>query len=248
MSHPHFGRRALLVGLALTPVAAWADDAADAIVRQADTARGGGLPGISWTIDLVTTGNNDATDGERSMAVRAIKTSSLAETLTPVRFRGTKLLQADRNMWLSRPGLTKPIPISPRQRLSGLASNGDIAATNYAIDYAATLVREETVGREPCYVLDLVAHSRSATYDRITYWVSKERRVAVKADFLAVSGKVLKSATFDYANTIQVAGRPAAFISRMTITDALTPAQTAMAYSGVQVQAIPGNVFDVGNL
>ncbi len=247
------GRRALLGGLPAAALVlcaglARADDAADAIVKQADTARGGGLAGISWTIRLVSTGNDDATDGDRDLVVKANTSASVAETTAPVRFRGTKLLQADRNMWLSRPGLSKPIPISPRQRLSGQAANGDIAATNYATDYAATLLREESVGNEPCYVLNLVARSKYSTYDQIVYWVSKSRHVAVKADFLAVSGKPLKSATFDYANTIQYNGKSIPFISRMTIKDALTPAQTVMNYSDVQAAAIPSSAFDVGSL
>jgi hypothetical protein len=244
------GRRTVLaaaVAAALRPAIALAEDA-DAIVKQADAARGGGLSGISWTIHVVSSGNDDATDGERDMQVRAINTSSVAETLMPVRFRGTKLLQVGRNMWLSRPGLQKPIPISPRQRLTGLAANGDIAATNYAADYSATVLRQEPIDGDPCHVLDLVAKSHYSTYDRITYWVSVKRGTAVAAQFLAVSGKPLKSARFDYGNTIRLADRMVPFISRMTISDALTPAKTVLDYSNVQVQEIPASTFDVSNL
>jgi hypothetical protein len=242
-------RRKVLTLAGLTAAStAWGDDASDEIVRQSDTARGGGLSGIIWYVHLVTTGNNDATDGDRDMLVKANSTASVAETLTPVRFRGTRLLQVGRNMWLSRPGLQKPVPISPRQRLSGLASNGDIAATNYAADYSATYLREEAVNGEPCYVLDLVARSHFSTYDRILYWVSRNRRIAVKAQFNAVSGKPLKSATFDYGNTIVVNNQRRPFVSRMIITDALTPAQTVMNYSQVLVQALPASTFDAGNL
>ena len=227
-----------------------ADDVdAAAVVRQSDAARGGGLAGIVWSIHLTTTGNDDtAMDGDRDMLVKANITASVAETLTPVRFRGTKLLQVGQNMWLSRPGLQKPIPISPRQRLSGLTANGDVAATNYATDYTASLVRQESVENEACYVFELVAKSRYCTYDRILYWVSRERKLAVKAQFNAVSGKAIKSATFGYANTIMVNGQPQPFISRMTISDALTPAKTDMNYSNVVVQAIPAGTFDVSNL
>jgi hypothetical protein len=243
-------RRLFLGGLGAALLAghARADAAADAIVKQADTARGGGLPGISWTIRLTSSGNDDATDGDRELAVKANTNASVAETLEPVRFRGTKLLQSDRNMWLSRPGLSKPIPISPRQRLSGQAANGDIAATNYATDYSATLLREENVGNEPCYVLNLVAKSKYSTYDQIQYWVSKTRHVAVQAEFKAVSGKPIKSATFQYANSIEFDGKPIPFVSRMTIKDALTPAQTVMDYSNVAVATIPSSAFDVGSL
>jgi hypothetical protein len=226
---------------------AWADPDIAAIVRTSDTARGGGLPGIYWAIHVVSSGNDDATDGERDMEIKASSKSSLADTLTPVRFRGTKLLQVDHNMWLSRPGLQKPIPISTRQRLSGLAANGDIAATNYANDYSASLLRSDAFHEEPCYVIELASKNRGTTYDRIVYWVSVQRNLAVNAQFLAVSGKPLKSATFEYNNSIDAGARTIPFISKMTITDALTPARTVLEYHNVQVVNIPDSLFDINS-
>ena len=42
--------------------------------------------------------------------------------------------------------------ISARQRLTGLAANGDIASTNYARDYEGTIVGEEVVDGEPTWM------------------------------------------------------------------------------------------------
>lgn len=247
--------RRLMAGLTLTlaamftlasvPTAA-APDAA-ALLKTSDQARGGGLPGLLWEVDIVTRSGAQP-PSTMKMRLKAADHASLAETLEPVRSKGGKMLQIERNMWLSKPGLKKPVAISPRQRLSGQAAIGDLAATNYVRDYTATVLKEDSSTGEPCYVLDLKAISNKTTYDRLHYWISKVRGVAVHAEFLSLSGKRLKAAHFEYGNTIQIDGRRVPFVSRMTISDDLTDAVTVLSYSGVKVQHIPASEFSVSNL
>lgn len=220
---------------------------AHTILKESDQARGGGLPGIVWEIK-VTSRDGDRTDEPQRLVVKAVDDSSVAETLEPVRFKGSKILQVERNMWLTRPGLSKPIPVSPRQRMSGQASNGDIAATNYAGDYDAKLAGTETVNGESCYVLDLSAKHKRTTYDKIRYWVSVKRMVGLKAEFYSLSGKLLKTATFEYGNTIEHEGRRVPFVSRMIIRDALVDAETTMEFGTVKVKKIPASEFDLGQM
>lgn len=220
---------------------------AQSILKHSDQARGGGLPGIVWEITLRSR-DGDKLEEPQRLIVKAVDESSVAETQEPARFKGSKLLQIGRNMWLTKPGLSKPIPISPRQRMSGQASNGDIAATNYAGDYDAQMDGTEAIEGEPCYVLNLSAKHKRATYDKIRYWVSIKRGVAVKAEFDSVSGKLLKTARFEYDNTISYGGQRIPFVSKMTIRDALIDAETEMAFGTVQVQKIPAYEFDLGQL
>jgi len=220
---------------------------AQALLRHSDQARGGGLPGMVWEIRL-TSRDGDKIGEPQRLLIKAVDDSSVAETLEPARFKGSKLLQVARNMWLTRPGLSKPIPISPRQRMSGQASNGDIAATNYAQDYEAQLAGEEVIDGEPCYMLDLTAKHKRATYDRVHYWISVKRGVGVKAEFYSLSGKLLKTAHFDYGNLIEYQGRRIPFVSRMSIRDALIDAETTMEYGTVQARSIPAADFDLGQM
>lgn len=217
------------------------------ILEHADRARGGGLPGMVWTIRL-TPREGDKRLEEQRLEVRAVDDASVAETLEPARFRGAKIVQVGRNMWLTKTGLSKPIPVSPRQRMTGQAANGDIAATNYAADYDATLAGEEAVDGEPCHILELNAKHKRATYDRVRYWVSKPRGVAAKAEFYSLSGKLLKTAHFEYGNEIRHDGRRIPFVSRMTIRDALVDAETDMRYEAVKVRQVPASEFDLGQL
>jgi len=249
MKTPLFLLPLLLVAGANT---AEADPAADpsAILARSDHARGGGLPGIVWDVHAETTGTNDDADAgmQLSLRVTAADNASVAETLEPVHQKGSRLLQVDRVMWLTRPGLKKPIPISPRQRLTGEAAVGDIAATNYVQDYAARLDREEACGAQRCWVLDLTAKAKNTTYDRVVYWVTEDGDLGAKAQFYSVSGKLLKSADFEYANLIDFDGRRVPFVSKMVIRDALTPATTTLEYAHIRVQKIPPTAFEVSHL
>ena len=234
--------------LCLTPLApASAAPDAQSILKNSDQARGGGLPGIVWEIRLASR-DGDRVDEPQRLIVKAVDESSVAETQEPPRFKGSKLLQVDRNMWLTKPGLSKPIPISPRQRMSGQASNGDIAATNYAGDYDAVLAGQETVDNTSCYVLELTAMHKRTTYDRIRYWVSQKQRTAVKAEFYSLSGKLIKTAHFEYHNTIEQDGRKWPFVSRMVIRDALIDAETTMDYGAVKVATVAPAEFDLGQM
>lgn len=236
----------LLFSLLSVSLAHASPDAHD-ILTSSDQARGGGLPGIVWEIKLLSR-DGDRTDEPQRILVKAVDESSVAETLEPVRFKGSRILQVERNMWLTRPGLSKPIPISPRQRMSGQASNGDIAATNYAGDYDAQMKETESMDGEPCYVLDLTAKHKRATYDKIRYWVSVKRVVGLKAEFYSVSGKLLKTAHFIYDNTIEHDGKRIPFISKMTIRDALIDAETTMEFGTVKVKKIAASEFDLGQM
>lgn len=216
------------------------------LLSKADEARGN-AEGVEWEIDIKSFEGGKEQD--RTIRVSARGFNSLAEFLAPANVKGQKLLMIDRNMWFVKPGLSKPVPISPRQKLVGGAANGDIASTNYAGDYQAAQISDDTAGGEACYLLDLQAVDKKATYDRIRYWIAKERAVGVKAEFYTVSGKMFKTAVFDYGNTVSVDGKPRSFISRMVITSAVTPEDvTTMIYRDPSFKKIPDAMFNLNLL
>jgi outer membrane lipoprotein-sorting protein len=216
------------------------------ILHLADEARGN-LEGVKWrvVIDSIENGREQ----KRTLNVKARGYDFLATLISPPKVKGQKVLMVDHNMWFTKPGLRKPVPISPRQKLVGGASYGDIAATNYADDYEATPLDDIMVNGELCYVFDLKAATKKATYDRIKYWISKERIVGVKAEYFTVSGKMLKSAIFENENQIQLRNKPHPFISKMIITDALVKNNvTTMTFSKHKLVKVPASTFDLNLL
>ena len=242
------GAGCMVFGAGFAPAVQAAEPDAQQLLKSSDQARGGGLAGLVWEVATHNSGSGADEQVDQKLRVKAVETASLAEVIDPPSSKGAKILQVERNMWISKPGLKKPVAISPRQRLTGQVAIGDIAATNYVRDYTARYVREEAIDNEPCHLLELSSANKQTTYDRINYWVSVKRGVAVQAEFLSLSGKKLKSARFDYGNTIQAGGKSIAFVSKMSIADALTDARTVMQFGKVKVQNIPASEFDVGNM
>src|SRR5271157_5243473 len=186
MNRPHLKR--LMIGFVFTLVsslgfflpALHAAMSPHEILAKADEARGN-AEGVEWEIAIESV--EGGRQQQRTLRVTARGFNSLAEFLTPPNVRGQKLLMLDRNMWFAKPGLSKAVPISPRQKLLGGASNGDIASTNYAGDYKVVHTADDSFNGEPCHLFDLEAVDKKATYDRIKYWISKERLAGVKAEF-----------------------------------------------------------------
>ncbi|MDH4163147.1 MAG: outer membrane lipoprotein-sorting protein [Nitrospirota bacterium] len=217
------------------------------ILRHADRARGN-VAGIIW--DIMITSNEEGERESRGMTVKVKGNDTLARYTSPPNYSDRMVLMRDRNMWFIRSGLKKPVSISPRQKLMGDAANGDIASTNYAEDYHAVLTGEEAVRGEVCHVLDLKAANKNVTYDRIKYWVSKERLVGVKAEFYTLSGKLFKTADFTYSNRISIStGEEIPFLSELVIHDAIQKDKvTTLTYSNIKVRELPDSTFNLNVL
>jgi len=108
---------------------------------------------------------------------------------------------------------------------------------------------EGKVNNEDCVVLNLQAKDKRATYDRIKYWISKKRVVGLKAEFYTISGKMFKSATFEYKNRITLNDKPQEFISKMIITNAILKDDvTTISYSRPLLKKVPDATFNLNLL
>ncbi|MBC8440024.1 MAG: outer membrane lipoprotein-sorting protein [Deltaproteobacteria bacterium] len=230
------------------PGQAWPTDMekAIALLAQSDLSRGN-VSGIEWDIDIET--ESEGKIQKNTLQVLVKGTNCLAIYQTPAKMKGRKLLMKDRNMWFIKPGLSKPVPISPRQKLLGGASNGDIASTNYAGDYTIESITQDLLKTEPCFLYELKARTKNVTYDRIRYWVSLPRKIGLKAEFFTLSGKMFKIAFFEYDNTIMLNGQEQPFVSKMTIKNAMVETEkTIMAYHDINIREISASAFNLNLL
>ncbi len=222
---------------------------ADELLSASDRSRGAAKEseGLTWTAEV-----ENIEDGVKSEVTYTIKirgNDAIAEATAPARQKGETILFNDRVLWFVKPGLKKPVSISPRQRLAGQTANGDIASTQYARDYEAQIAGEETVNGKPAWKLELKAKAKNVTYDRIRYWVSKNDKLAVKAEFLTLTGEVFKIAEFKYDNTGKIGGKTFPFISEMMITDATRKEnKSTVKYKEPKEAAFPVSIFNVNNL
>lgn len=219
------------------------------LLTAADKARGSAAvaSGISWSVVVKSEQENG--NSEISYDLKVKGNDAVAEATAPARNKGETMLFNDRNIWFIKSGLKKPIAISGRQKLSGQASNGDIASTHYARDYSGNVTGSETVAGEDCWKLELKAKDKKVTYDQIRYWISKKRQLGLKAEFLTLSGEVFKFATFDYQNSLQSEGEKIPFVSKMEIADSLNPKnKTTLTYTVPRATKLSDSLFNVNNL
>lgn len=225
-------------GLAATPYE---------ILKACDEARGN-LNGITWivSVDALERGRKNT----RKILVKSAGFDVVAETLKPPRRKGHLLIMIKSNMWFYKPDLSKPVPVSKRQKLLGLAVNGDIASTNYAEDYDILNLEEVYLDGKEYYLFTLEAKTKNATYSRIKYWVTREPHLGVKSEFYTARGrKLLKSARMEYNNHIVSDDGERLFISRMVIHDELmSDDTTTLNFSDPVLKPIPAHVFNLNLL
>jgi outer membrane lipoprotein-sorting protein len=235
-------RSAVGLGLALVlgvGSAGWADEAAD-IVRDADRAR---RPGDSfvWQITITSQEAKKAPTVDGFEVYVKGNGRSFVKFVAPPRNLGRSLLALGRDLWIYLPDAGKPVRIPFSQRLVGQVANGDIARTDYAGDYDARLLGEESVDGVACHVLDLKAKTKDVTYAEIKYWVSKDGRRPAKAEYYAGTGTLLKTGFFDGFK--EIAGH--LLSTRLTLIDAIrTDKKSVLDYGEVTVRDLPDKYFD----
>jgi outer membrane lipoprotein-sorting protein len=214
---------------------------AEAVLKRSDAYRNG-WP--SYVLHVkITNYESDKADEEKLYEVSQKGTEKTYVEFMSPREKGQHLLMLGDDMWVYLPDTSRPVRITPLERLSGDASNGDVARTNYAADYMPVYVRTEKVGTEECHVLDLTARRKGATYQRILYWVRVQDDRPVKAQFYLTSGKLIKSATFD--EFLTVGGREQ--LRRMTLYDEIRHnSHSVLEYSGIAPRTLPDKLFYQG--
>jgi outer membrane lipoprotein-sorting protein len=214
---------------------------AEAVLKHSDTYRNG-WP--SYVLHVkITNYESDRADEEKLYEVSQKGTEKTYVEFMSPREKGQHLLMLGDDMWVFLPDTSRPVRITPLERLSGDASNGDVARTNYAADYTPVFVRTEKIGSDECHVLNLTAKRKGATYQRILYWLRVQDDRPVKAEFYLTSGKLIKSATFD--EFLTVGGREQ--LRRMTLYDEIRHnSHSVLDYSGIAPRELPDKLFYQG--
>ena len=215
------------------PISGFCEIDANEIVKKADLKRG--LGNVSHSFNVTIT-DQDEKNEVYHVLFKDIN-SSLTEQTEPARARGRKILMKDYDIWLFTPNIKKALRISLEQKLTGQVSNGDIARTNYAEDYEATIIKSDTNN----YFLNLKAKNNKVTYGKIEYLVSKKDFNPLEATFFAVSGKALKKAVFSDFKLIHGLSRT----TKMTIQDYLQKNKTStMVFSDYKFEKFNDGQFN----
>ncbi len=208
---------------------------ATAILNRVDQFRN---PLDSFAIDVALT-SYEPKKKEETQTFRVYgkgSDRSVVEFTSPATEKGKFLLMLRDAMWIYMPSASRPIRISPLQRLMGQASNGDVARTAFTVDYIAQSVADD----ENAYVIDLLARDPAIAYSRIRLWVDRQTYEPQRADFYVISGKLIKRAF--YRDFGELNGRRV--ITAVEIEDLLRPGyRTVMRYDNLAKRENPDRMF-----
>lgn len=209
------------------------------IVERADAVR---FPSESFQVQVTV----ESTSGGEALEPRVYRISSkgnentIVQTLAPAIERGQNMLMRARELWIFMPSVSQPVRLSLSQRLTGQVANGDLARANFAGDYTPSLVGSETIDGVEHHVLELVAAQRGVTYPKVKYWVRKSNMHPYKAEFYSVSGRLLKTCSYEEFEKLGDRVRP----TKLVMTDALKPADVSvMSYSNLRRVELPDRFF-----
>lgn len=212
---------------------------ADEIVKKVDEVRN---PELDFQTDVrvVSYKPNRPEHASRYDVWIKGRDKTIIKTTEPENERGQSLLMRENDFWAFFPEVSKPIRISLQQRLNGDVANGDVARTNFSGDYSAKILSKSKISGKDFYVLELNSLRDSTTYGKVKLWVMAENFWPVKAEFFAISGRFLKTCTYESYKTLAGQLRP----SKLVLKDAIVEGQySTIEYNEMNIVEIPEKNF-----
>lgn len=156
---------------------------------------------------------------------------TLIKVMAPKKSLGRNMLMIGESMWVYVPNIRRSVRVSLNQKLTGEAANGDISRMRWAGDYKHKIQKKDAKRWE----LFLEANKEGLTYSKIKVWIDAKDKRPLKAEFLTLSGKTIKTATYeDYKKNLGMM-RP----SKIHIVDNLRKDQ----YSDIFIEKMENKSF-----
>ena len=180
----------LLLGLSLS-LNAFSSD----LLEEVDSFRN---PSDSYAMNVRIVSSNESEEAKFLVYLKG-NTKTLIKVLGPKKNMGRNMLMIGENMWVYVPNIKRSVRVSLNQKLTGEAANGDISRMRWAGDYTHKVVKK---GKEEIELF-LEANKPGLTYSKIKVWISAKDKRPLKAEFLTLSSKVIKTATYEkYASSL----------------------------------------------
>lgn len=226
-------------GTALAADTATGDAQAREILIRADRIR---FPDEGFQVDVtITTTEPDTSDDVRAYRILSKgNTQTLVQATAPAVDRGQILLMRDRDLWTFMPNLSQPIRLPLSQKLTGQVANGDLARANFAGDYEPKLLRVDEIDGVNYQVLQLDAVDSGVTYRKVLFWVNEKNGRPHKAEFYALSGRLLKTGFYQEFHELGGQTRP----TQLVIEDSLRKGRrSVLQYRDMVKRDLPDKIF-----
>lgn len=228
--------KSCLIAICLYTSAAWAISPNE-IIKKVDEVRN---PAESYFMEVSIKSSTESEDSRFSVFLKG-NDKTLVKVLAPKKLLGRNMLMLDENMWVYVPNLKRSVRVSLSQKLIGEAANGDISRMRWAGDYIAKIEKENKTH----YFLSLEQSRKGLTYPKIKVSVDKKTFHPLKAKFLTMSGKTIKTAEYQNYKTFAGKARP----SKIHIVDSLKQNNFSdILVETMQVRELPDSMFTEKNL
>ena len=221
------------------PVAVAVDARAEEILRRADEVRN---PPLDYAVVVTVTTFKPNTSPATSVYEVLVKgrEKTVVKTLDPPIERNRVLLMLGKDLWAFLPDVSKPLRISLQERLTGEVANGDLARANFSGDYTPELLRVESRDPSTYDVLNLTAVSDEVTYARVVLWVEQGTYYPAQAEFYALSGRLLKTCSYERYQQLGDRLRP----TRLVMHNPLINGQySVLEYDRMRIEELPDKYF-----
>lgn len=216
-----------------------ADAEAMEIVMRADEIR---FPRDSFQTEIAVRNLSagEQNDERKFRVLSRGNENTIVLSTEPASERGQALLMRGRDLWIFMPSVSQPVRLSLAQRLTGQVANGDLARANFAGDYRPAVAGTEVLAGQSAVVLELTAVDRGVTYARVRYWIAERDSRPLKAEFYALSGRLLKTARYEEFKEMAGRLRP----TRLVLEDALREGEVSvLTYETMRLRDLPERMF-----
>lgn len=225
----------LLFGLFLSVSSMTIAGEAETVLIKSEEYRGFGQSyGMSVKITDVNAGSRQQSEYE--VLIKDSTTTLVVQT-APVKAKGRKMLMIKNDLWLYTPDIKKPIRVNLAQKLTGETANGDITKTDFLNDYKPSILARD----KSAIKLKLTSVNEAATYDQIIYYVNAKDFKPIKAEFMAKSGKHLKTAYYGQFKKF----KDRTLLTEIKIVDALRNNRfSLLKYEGFEPRKMDDSIFN----
>ena len=171
--------------------------------------------------------------------------------LKPDRDKGTKMLKLQGQLWIYFPRTEKDVKISGhmlRQSLMGSDFSYEDLTENRKLleDYDGSLLPDETVEGEVCWVVHLVEKTPGHSYPERKMWISRKTNLPLREERYAKTGRLLKVLRFEDVHKLDDRWYPSLFVMEDKLKEGT---RTEMLMRDLKFKIpVPGEIFDKRNL
>lgn len=235
---------AIGMGMALSSVAVGAPNA-DKILANAEKVRNPDQDYVVRVKVLETKSGKKQAPKEFETMIKG-RDKALIKFKKPASEVGKSVLMVGSDMWISMPTTSKPIRVSPKQKMAGNAAYGDIARLNFVGNYKATYKKSATYKGQRAHVLSLEAiPGKPVTYQKVEYWVNAKNNRPLVTYYQSRSGKTMKTGYFEKYEEVFGVTRPTRFKLKDNI---VKNSETTVEFMNAKQVSLPDILFEKQNL